>query len=290
MQASARWRAWRTTAASASPPACGCLVGRAFSPAAWCLRHRRVCGTMQASSPTDTGQGPARLYRIFPPPTGNAPLRLRLAAQTPPLIGEALGGPRLPCKGSCRRQPTEGCGALPRQYPSGPPRGPRRAKTPALQCKAYGRHNRGRQARQVDDSRGVSPLCVGADACIGPSAGLADNCRFRIAARLRVPCRAGDFARRGALRHRGFPGRCKHRPLRNIGQGRAGLCRIPVGQSGNAPLRLRLTAHPPSGLRCPHRTARAEARLCSATVKPAPSRFLRRRRRSTSQPLAGEAL
>ena len=223
MQASARWRAWRTTAASASPPACGCLVGRAFSPAAWCLRHRRVCGTMQASSPTDTGQGPARLYRIFPPPTGNAPLRLRLAAQTPPLIGEALGGPRLPCKGSCRRQPTEGCGALPRQYPSGPPRGPRRAKTPALQCKAYGRHNRGRQARQVDDSRGVSPLCVGADACIGPSAGLADNCRFRIAARLRVPCRAGDFARRGALRHRGFPGRCKHRPLRTRGKALPGF-------------------------------------------------------------------
>src|SRR5699024_3838762 len=28
----------------------------------------------------------------------------------------------------------------------------------------------------------------------------------------------------------------------------------------------RLAAHPPSGLRCPHRTARAEARLCSATA------------------------
>ena len=39
-----------------------------------------------------------------------------------------------------------------------------------------------------------------------------------------------------------------------------------MGQGGNAPLRLRLTAHPPSGLRCPHRTARAEARLCSATA------------------------
>ena len=87
-----------------------------------------------------------------------------------------------------------------------------------------------------------------------------------------------------------FPGRCKHRPLRNIGQGPGGLCRTPPTQGGNAPLRLRLTAHPPSGLRCPHRTARAEARLCSVTVKPAPSRFLRRRRRSTPQPLAGEAL
>ena len=49
-------------------------------------------------------------------------------------------------------------------------------------------------------------------------------------------------------------------------------------------------AHSPSGLRCPHRTARAEARLCSATAAPAPSRFLRRRRRSTPQPLAEEAL
>ena len=63
-----------------------------------------------------------------------------------------------------------------------------------------------------------------------------------------------------------------------------------MGQSGNAPLRLRFPAQPPSGLRCPHRTARAEARLCSATAAPAPSRFLRRRRRSTPQPLAGEAV
>ena len=30
---------------------------------------------------------------------------------------------RLPCKGSWRRQPTEGCGALSCQYPSGPPQG-----------------------------------------------------------------------------------------------------------------------------------------------------------------------
>ena len=73
----------------------------------------------------------------------------------------------------------------------------------------------GRQAWRVDGSRGVSPLCVEADACIGPLAGLAEGWRLSVAARLRVPCRASDFARRGALRHRGFPGRCKHRPLRN---------------------------------------------------------------------------
>ena len=88
----------------------------------------------------------------------------------------------------------------------------------------------------------------------------------------------------------GFAGRCKHRPLRSIGQGPAGLCRTFLPPGGNAPLRLRLAAHPPSGLRCPHRAACAEAYLRSATVKPAPSRFLRRRRRSTPQPLAGEAL
>ena len=88
----------------------------------------------------------------------------------------------------------------------------------------------------------------------------------------------------------GFAGRCKHRPLRNTGQGPAGLCRTFLPPGGNTPLRLHLAAHPPSGLRCPHRAACAEAHLRSATVKPAPSRFLRRRRRSTPQPLAGEAL
>ena len=35
-----------------------------------------------------------------------------------------LSPKRLPCKGSCRRPPTEGCGALPCQYPSGSPQGP----------------------------------------------------------------------------------------------------------------------------------------------------------------------
>ena len=81
---------------------------------------------MPASSPTDAGQGPAGVCGIPVGQGGNAPLRLRLAAHPPPLAGEALGGPppgRLPCKGSCRRQPTEGCGALPCQYPSEPPQG-----------------------------------------------------------------------------------------------------------------------------------------------------------------------
>ena len=43
-----------------------------------------------------------------------------------------------------------------------------------------------------------------------------------------------------------------------------------------------------TGLRYPHHTAHAEACLHSATAAPAPSRCIRRRRRSTPQPLAGE--
>ena len=53
--------------------------------------------------------------------------------------------------------------------------------------------------------RQASP-CVRADARIGPPADLADNCRFRITARLRVLCRAGDFARRRAWRRRKVSG------------------------------------------------------------------------------------
>ena len=110
---------------------------------------------------------------------------------------------------------------------------------------------------------------------------------MRVSARLRPQCRAGDFARRlGLAALRGFRAdastaarmRCfgaqstkcqllaRRSSLRNTGQGPARVCRISPPQGGNAPLRLRLAAHPPSGLRCPHRTARAEARLCSATA------------------------
>ena len=81
----------------------------------------------------------------------------------------------------------------------------------------------GRQTWRADDSHGVSPLCVGADACIGPrySAG---GCRFRVISRSRPQCRAGDLARRmGACAAARLPGRCKHRPLRMRGRGPAGL-------------------------------------------------------------------
>ena len=123
----------------------------------------------------------------------------------------------------------------------------------------------GWQTWRVDDSRGVSPLCVGADACIGPrySAG---GCRFRVISRSRPQCRAGDLARRlGACAAARFSERCKHcRPQAafrsakhegrllarrsspaDAGQGPAGLCRILLPQGDNAPLRLRLAAHPP---------------------------------------------
>ena len=91
MLSSARRRAWRGAASSALSPVPGRNVGRAISPAAWGLRHRRVCRMMRASSPTDAGQGPAGVCGIPVGQSGNAPLRLRLAAHPPPLAGEALG-------------------------------------------------------------------------------------------------------------------------------------------------------------------------------------------------------
>ena len=120
--------------------------------------------------------------------------------------------------------------------------------------------------RRAVSRAGRPPPCVGADACIGPPAGLADGWRLCVTARSRRLCRAGDFARRGALRHRRV---CGTMQASSPTKHRARSCRfyrIFPSQSGNAPLRLRLAAHPPSGLRCPHRTARAEARLCSATA------------------------
>ena len=144
-----------------------------------------------------------------------------------------------------------------------------------------GMPNRERQAWRADDGRGAPPLCAGA---------------WRKAGVYALPPAPGRNVGRAispaawGLRRCKVSGTMQASSPTDAGQGSAGLCRISPAQSGNAPLRLRLTAQPPSGLRYPHRTARAEARLCSATVKPAPSRFLRRRRRSTPQPLAGEAL
>ena len=100
-----------------------------------------------------------------------------------------------------------------------------------------------------------------------PPAGMAGGWRFCVTARSWPKCRAGVHARRWGLAV--SLGRCGTMQASSPTKHRARLCRvcgISPPQAGNAPLRLRLAAHPPSGLRCPHRTARAEARLCSATA------------------------
>ena len=127
---------------------------------------------MQASSPTDAGQGPAELYKLSPPQAGNAPLR-RLCRQLP--LQESLFGgiclQSLPCKGRWmrRKAQTEGCGALPCQYPSGPaqtfPAGVNACPT----IQGIRAHNRGQQATAAPDHRNA---CVGADASTGGSSPL----------------------------------------------------------------------------------------------------------------------
>ena len=147
-----------------------------------------------------------------------------------------------------------------------------------------------RRAWRADDGRGAPLRCVRADARIAPRRAWRETGAY-----LSPPASGRNVGRAispaaWGLRYRRVCGTMRASSPTDAGQGAAGFCRISPAQSGNAPLRLRLAAQPPSGLRCPHRAACAEARLCSATVKPAPSRFLRRRRRSTPQPLAGEAL
>ena len=109
MLASARGRAWRRTTASALPPVPGRNVGRAFTPAAKALRHRRTSGTMQASSPTKHRAralpGFAGYFRrkaaMHPSVCAlrriHLPLQGRLCKRLPPK--------RLPCKGLRSRAP-----------------------------------------------------------------------------------------------------------------------------------------------------------------------------------------
>ncbi len=106
---------------------------------------------------------------------------------------------RLPCKGSWRRQPTEGCGALPCQYPSGlaPPGG--RSRPPYIARQMGGITGDGRRCPGVgrlSAPTGRSAPCVGADDFIGPLAGLANGCCFLCYCPLAGLCRAGDLARR----------------------------------------------------------------------------------------------
>ena len=117
--------------------------------------------------------------------------------------------------------------------------------------------------RRVD--RGCIAAFVGDDACIVPRGLRLDDGFAPPAGKSRIVGRAISPAA-GPCGIAGFAGRCEHRPLRSTGEGPAGLCRTFLPPGGNAPLRLRLAAHPPSGLRCPHRAACAEAHLRSATA------------------------
>ena len=116
------------------------------------LRHRRVCGTMQASSPTK------HRARSCPILQDISVANLPGGRERPPYNARQTGGGT----GDGRRCP---------------------------RCRAVSRAGR-------------PPPCVGADACIGPWSGLTNGGRLCVTARSRRLCRAGDFARRGALRHR----------------------------------------------------------------------------------------
>ena len=178
---------------------------------------------MPASSPADAGQGAAGPCRIPPPQTGNAPLRLRLAAHPPPLAGAALGVGLPPIKpplqGAVSPQATEGCGTLPCQYPSGAAwrrrTGPRRAKSPALH-RTRGRAATQNQQPHVRPDGGPtqgSPLCPGARGPAVPGSASRLPC---IVGRAFTPA-AGPC---GSARPRG---RCQHRPLRTRGKVLPGL-------------------------------------------------------------------
>ena len=107
MLASARRRTWRTTAASASPPACGCFVGRAISPAAEPGAAARFAGRCQHRPLRIRGKrlpdlaGYLHRQPATPPVCAfrriHLPLQGRLCKRLPPK--------RLPCKGLRSRAP-----------------------------------------------------------------------------------------------------------------------------------------------------------------------------------------
>ena len=128
MISSARGQAWRSADVCGSVPVYGCNAGRAFSPAAWGLRHRRVCGTMPASSPTDAGQGPAGVCGIpvaqGPPAGVNARPTMQGKQAAEPGGGRPPHAPvrsqRLRSRGRCLHRPADGPGGglpLPRYLP-----------------------------------------------------------------------------------------------------------------------------------------------------------------------------
>ena len=79
---------------------------------------------------------------------------------------------------------------------------------------------------------------------IGPPAGLMGSGRSSAAARSRPQCRAGDFARRLGFAAWQGSGTLQASSPTDVGQVFDKFCRISPPQGGNAPLRLRLAAHP----------------------------------------------
>ena len=178
MISSARRRAWRLADAYLLPLAPGRNVGRAISPAAGGLRHRRGSGTMQASSPT---KYKARFCRALPDISAAnrqcTPPSAPCGASTSPCRGGFANGFRpkgSPVRGCgverrLRRIQRDGAGAAPclasilLGWRKAPPAGVN--ARPTMQ---------GKRVMEPGTAGGVpAPLCVGADDFIGPPSGLA---------------------------------------------------------------------------------------------------------------------
>ena len=142
---------------------------------------------------------PCKELRSRAPPAADTARRSRCSGRRTQVCFSTRSAMRAPQTGNVGVSRLRGAAPCPANILPGRRKPPRRAKSPALQCKANGRHNRGRQAWRVDDSRGVPSPCVRADARIGPPPSLAADCRFRVAARSRPQCRAGVHARREGL-------------------------------------------------------------------------------------------
>ena len=170
MLASARRRVLKTAAVYGSLPLFGRNVGRAISPAAGALRNRRALRGKALPDPAGYFHRQPAMH-----PSVCAFRRIQLPLQGRLSVCRCLKS--LPCKGRCRRRRRRGAAPCPANTLPG---------CCALPAAAHS--------------------CVGADACIGPPSGVEDGGRLWFAAPFRPQCRAGDLARRGALRH--------HRALR----------------------------------------------------------------------------
>ena len=148
-----------------------------------------------------------------------------------------------------------------------------RAISPALQHKAHGPQNREQRAAAPPAKRGARPCrtlrdisaanrqCTPQSAPSGASSSPCRGAFLCVATPEASPARGGVAAGDGGVPHLALQipfraavlSRPPHLP-QNAGQGPAGPCGIFPPQTGNAPLRLRLPAHPaplagePSGL------------------------------------------